>query len=120
MPYVSVEKCSVLSHLASVLFPPWCDREKAVFVMLTFALDAGGDENTEYLTVAGFASSMKDWDDFSVKWKSRLDKDGIAFFRTVDANSFRGPFQHWFDRQDREELRRALFSDLMCLIQSHT
>ena len=51
--------------------------------MLTLAFDAGGDDGTDYMTVAGFASSLADWDHFSEKWKARLDRDGIAFFRAV-------------------------------------
>jgi len=96
------------------------DREKAIFAMLTFAFDAGGDDATDYLTVAGFASSTEDWDEFSKKWKARLDQDGIGFFRAVDAASFRGPFEHWRELPNRESLRRALFTDLMELIKSHT
>lgn len=87
--------------------------------MLTFAFDAGGDDGTDYMTVAGFASSQKDWDEFSQKWKSRLENDGIDFFRAVDAASFRGPFKHWRDLPNRERLRRALFADLMELIKSY-
>jgi hypothetical protein len=64
------------------------DRDKVIFVMLTFAFDAGGDDGTEYVTVAGFASSSKDWGEFSVKWKARLNKEGIEFFRAVDALVF--------------------------------
>jgi len=86
---------------------------------LIFAFDAGGDDGTDYMTVAGFASSAKDWDEFSQKWKSRLQKDGIEFFRAADAASFRGPFEHWRHLSDRERLRRALFADLMELIKSH-
>jgi hypothetical protein len=72
--------------------------------MLTFAFDAGGDDATELITVAGFASSAKDWDSFSVPWKQRLAQDGIEFFRAVDVNSFRGPSEHWFDKPNREAL----------------
>jgi hypothetical protein len=111
---------SPIRHLASILWPPWIGRSKALLVMLTFAFDGGGDAGTEYMTVAGFASSVDDWDDFSVKWKSRLDRDGIEFFRTVDANSFRGPFEHWRDLPNKNQLRRALFADLIDLIKSHT
>src|SRR5713101_3789943 len=88
--------------------------------MLTFAFDAGGDDGTEYMTVAGFASSAKDWDEFSQKWKARLEMDGIAFFRALDANSFRGPFEHWRDLPNKIELRQALFADLMDLIVRNT
>jgi hypothetical protein len=71
------------------------------------------------LTVACFASSAKDWDSFSVAWKQRLAQDGIEFFRAVDVNSFRGPFEHWFDKPDREALRRSLLSDLMEILKAH-
>jgi hypothetical protein len=120
MPYVS-EECSPIRHLAAILWPPWVDRERAVFAMLTLAFDAGGDLGTDYLTVAGFASSMSDWDSFSTKWTERLNQDGIAFFRAVDANSFRGPFEHWreLSETERVERRKSLFSDLMDIIHSH-
>jgi hypothetical protein len=87
--------------------------------MLTFAFDAGGDGNTEYLTVAGFASKKTHWDEFSDKWCARLQRDNIKFFRAVDANSLRGPFEHWRGLPNRKQLRRALFADLMDIIKSH-
>jgi hypothetical protein len=108
-----------IRHLATILWPPWLDRAGAIFAMLTFAFDAGGDEATDYLTVAGFASSTDDWDEFSKKWKARLDRDGIEFFRATDLASFQGPFAHWHDLPDRNELRRALHGDLMGLIHSN-
>ena len=90
--------------------------------MLTFAFDAGGDDSTAYMTVAGFASSTEHWDEFSKKWKARLDRDGIEFFHTIDANNFRGPFKHWYSlpNNEREGLRRSLFEDLMKIIQGNT
>lgn len=87
--------------------------------MLTAAFDAGGDECTPVLTVAGFASSADDWRKFSDLWSSRLALDKIAYFRAVDAAFFRGPFQNWRNRADREALRRSLFSDLMEILKSH-
>ncbi len=87
--------------------------------MLTFAFDAGGDDATDYLTVAGFASSTDDWDEFSKKWNARLERHGIAFFHATDLASFQGPFEHWHDLPDRDELRRALYGDLMDLIHSY-
>lgn len=113
---------SSLYHLASILWPPHIDRQSAIFLMLTLAFDAGGDKLTDYLTVAGFASSVEDWDTFSIKWQERLDREGISFFRAVDANNFRGPFEHWRElpEPNRVKLRENLFRDLMGLIHSHT
>jgi hypothetical protein len=86
---------------------------------LTAVFDASGDENTEVLAMAGFLSSENDWKSFSEKWSERLAKDGVDFFRAVDAATFRGPFQHWRHRKDKETLRRSLFSDLMEILKSH-
>ena len=86
---------------------------------LIFALDAGGDDATDFITVAGFASTERDWEEFSQQWKARLNQDGIEFFHAVDAAGFRGPFKHWRERPDREQLRRALFGDLMDIIKRH-
>lgn len=116
------ENYSPIRHLSSVIWPPWMDRERATFLMLTFAFDASGDEKTTYMTVAGFVSSTKHWDEFSERWKARLNRDGIEFFRAVDANNFRGPFSHWqqLPEGEREKLRQALFGDLMAIVQANT
>jgi hypothetical protein len=115
------ERHGSIYRLASILWPPWIDREKAILLMLTLAFDAGGDDGTDYMTVAGFASSVTDWDSFSEKWKARLGRDGISFFRAVDANSFRGPFEHLRElpEEKRVEIRKHLFTDLMDIIHSH-
>jgi len=57
--------------------------------MLTFAF-AGGDDATDHMTVAGFASSTSDWDEFSKKWKARLDRDGIESVFSVVGPSQKG------------------------------
>jgi|SRR5271170_6852236 len=87
--------------------------------MITGAFDASGDKKTATLAVAGFVSSENDWRDFSKAWSERLSKDGIAFFRAVDAASYNGPFEHWRDKADRDELRKLLFQDLMDILKSH-
>lgn len=87
--------------------------------MLTGAFDASGDKKSAVLAVAGFVSSEKNWRDFSKAWSERLAKDDIEFFRAVDAASYNGPFEHWKERTDRDDLRRALFRDLMNILKSH-
>jgi hypothetical protein len=87
--------------------------------MLTCVFDAGGDDKTPFLTVAGFASSAKDWDSFSFAWKKRLDMDGIEYFHAADLDSFHGPFRHWQNRPDRKELSRSLCGDLMDILKQN-
>ncbi len=89
--------------------------------MITGAFDASGDSKTTVLTVAGFIASEDDWREFSEQWGKRLKDDGIEFFRAVNLTNFSGPFRHWQDKpaQEREELRRALSSDLMDILKRH-
>jgi hypothetical protein len=95
------------------------NRDEAVFVMLTCAFDAGGDDRSPFLTVAGFASSAEDWDLFSAAWRKRLEQDDIEYFHATDLDSFHGPFRHWENRPDRKQLSRCLCNDLMNILKSH-
>lgn len=106
-----------LWQLASIGCPWWLDPGKVIMAMLTGAFDASGDKSTAYYCVAGFASSESDWRGFSEAWSKRLAKDGIEFFRAVDAAFFTGPFLHLSERPDKEDIRKALFSDLMDILK---
>jgi hypothetical protein len=86
---------------------------------LTAVFDASGDKRSEVLAVAGFLSSESDWASFSEQWSRRLAEDHVKFFRAVDAAAFHGPFEHWKDRPNREELRRELSNDLMDILKRH-
>jgi hypothetical protein len=87
--------------------------------LLSFALDAGGDTATPVFTVAGFCSGEEDWQRFSELWSERLCRERIAYFRAAEAAHFRGQFQPFHDRTDRNEWRNALFSDLMDILKGH-
>ena len=87
--------------------------------LLSFALDVGGDEFRPVYTVAGFGSSEKDWQSFSEMWTERLGREGITYFRAVEAAHFRGQFKPFHDRPDRESWRRRLFEDLMDILKRH-
>ncbi len=120
MPPLSEDCCySPIRHLATILWPPWLDRENAILAMVTFAFDASGDDSRPYLTMAGFASSAKDWDDFSAAWSERLKQDDIEFFHAADLDGFWGPFKHWQDNPDRRTLRKNLCADLMNILKRH-
>jgi len=108
---------SPIQHLVSIVCPPWIERGKTLLAMLTAAFDAGGDEATPILTVAGFVSGANDWDNFSRQWKARLAVDGITYFRAVEAAHFRKQFQPWHDLPDRDKRRRDLFADLMEILK---
>lgn len=107
---------SPIQHVASILSPRLAEWGEVQLVMLTAAFDAGGDEARPILTVAGFVSSAKDWDEFSRLWKERLAVEGIEYFRAVEAAHFRKQFQPWHDNPNKEAWRKQLFSDLMDIL----
>ncbi len=84
--------------------------------MFSAAFDASGTDATPVLTVAGFISSVKEWDDFSTKWEERLAVDGISYFRAVEFAHSRGQFQGWEDQKSRHI---RLSSDLMEILIPH-
>jgi hypothetical protein len=85
--------------------------------MFTACFDASGHESDQkHLTVGGFISSAKDWEDFSVAWKDRLQRDGLSYFHMNEFAPSTGPFSHF---KNQELKRRALFGDLMGLIRTH-
>jgi len=90
-----------------------------ILTMLSFALDVGSDESRPVYTVAGFGSSEKDWRSFSELWTERLGREGITYFRAVEAAHFRKQFQPFHNRPDREVWRKRLFEDLMDILKRH-
>jgi hypothetical protein len=92
----------------------WSD----VLMGLMGSFDASGDESSQLImVVAGFVSSAKDWGEFSEKWVERLKRDGITCWHMKEFSGSQGEFSHLKGDEPR---RRALQSDLMDLIISHT
>jgi len=50
-------------------------------------------------------------------WSQRLEREGILFFRAVDAAHFRGQFERFRDMPDRVAWRNQLFADLMDILK---
>jgi hypothetical protein len=85
---------------------------------MTVAFDASGDESSQLImVVAGFMSSAKDWEDFSIKWVSRLKEDDLTYMHMKEFAHSAGQFSVGW--KGEEERRRRLLSDLMALITSH-
>jgi hypothetical protein len=85
--------------------------------MLSAAFDASGSKHDKpILVVAGFIASVDDWIDFDKEWKSRLDLDNVAYFH---ANEFAHSIEQFDGWRGKETKRRALYSDLIGIIQGH-
>ena len=53
------------------------------------------------------------WRDFREQWLQRIKKDGIEFFRAVDAASSQGPFVHWQNLENKARYSsRQIFNSI--------
>src|SRR5439155_6175636 len=86
--------------------------------MLQTAFDASGHEaDQSCIAVAGYISRAEDWEKFDEKWRERLSRDGLAYFRMSDYSQNVDQFAdkaYWtFDR------RKTLIVDLIAIIEAH-
>jgi len=109
--------CLSMRELASI-------TECEYFAMLIKAyIDDSKDEKQERFAVAGaFLGFQKNWSKLYPKWKRRLNKDGLKYFRSTEYYSLRGEFARYRDPikypvpTGREEAKR-LRDDLDTIIQ---
>jgi hypothetical protein len=74
------------------------------------AFDASGHESDRLImVVAGFVSSGDEWAKFTTKWKERLGRDALEYFRLSE-------FIRW---AADEAKKRALVRDLIGIIEPH-
>ena len=90
--------------------------DTAPFQMIV-SLDASGKEdNQPALAVAGFVSSAADWEEFTVRWKARLEADGITCFHAVEFAQCVKQFAHLKGDEPR---RMRLSGDLMNILKTY-
>ena len=85
--------------------------------MLSSFFDESGDEQDPKSKICGMAgciASSVQWDKFSIKWKDRLDRDGLAYFHMKEYAHSTGIFTEWKGDEPR---RRLLLGDLWDLIE---
>ena len=61
--------------------------------------DSGTDLKSDVAVVAGYLSSVANWESFAKSWQSLLNEYGINRMRRTDLEGFHGEFQSW--NQDR-------------------
>jgi hypothetical protein len=103
-----VSSCGDLSEILAVMLSP---------ARLIGAFDASGKADRSCLVVAGFISSLKDWEAFDTSWRKRLAADELTYFHMADLAGCREEFSKGW--KDDEPRRRALLSDLVGIIQAH-
>lgn len=86
-----------IGYFADLIFSP---RREGSFVVIApiqtvdCFLDESSDETRkDIFCVGGFVAHRDFWKAMQTLWVSRLDQDGIDYFRTSDCKSLSGPFE---------------------------
>lgn len=79
-----------LSDLGRIIF----GSKGGMFCMLACNIDDSADGKRQIVfSVAGFVGYPEVWDDLKGKWKMRLDREGLDYFRTTDCLYLENEFQ---------------------------
>lgn len=106
---------SAVKHLAQSLFLSGWKGSQLVALAAYFDC-SGHEDDQEFVVVAGFISSGKEWDKFETLWTERLKADGLDYFHAVEFAHSTKQFAGWRNQEDR---RRTLGCDLMNIIKRH-
>lgn len=89
--------------------------------MFTAYFDASGkEERSNRVIVAGFISSTKGWGEISEKWKIRLNREGVNYFRAADAQSREGECRTAWKNLSNDAWhakREQLWNDLLDILE---
>jgi hypothetical protein len=66
-------------------------------LVVAYIDDSADGKRERVVLAASFMSSPEEWDKLSVRWKERLGRDGLAYFRSTECRSLRGEFQRFRD-----------------------
>jgi hypothetical protein len=73
-----------------------------LIVIFSAYFDASGHpDETEVLTVAGYAAAVDSWMRFDREWQGILDLEGVTAFHMTDFASNKGEFVLWKDKTER-------------------
>jgi hypothetical protein len=60
------------------------DAEQIMVMILTAYADESGTHSPEYQMLAGYVSTLGQWNVFDRKWKKRLAREGLSYFHSVE------------------------------------
>lgn len=106
----------ILRHIGKAVFFS-SHRDSYLMALFSVYFDASGNKRETTLTVVGFVSSVKKWDQFNTHWSAVLKREGIKSMHMTDFVSSVGEFSSWKGQSDR---RRAFIADLADCIRRYT
>jgi len=101
---------SAVRHLAHSVS---LNHEPASRFMAMFAAyfdESGTHEGSPAVAVAGFISTVEQWQCFEKEWQDILNEAGIEFFHMADHQNRHGPYRDWDDLKHRRILERFIIT----------
>ena len=90
-------------------FPRDVRRNRWITVAQGFIDDSGSEPSKPIFVLAGFLSDVERWERFSDKWQERLhERPSIAYFKMQEANSLKGQFLRWKERDRNLKVRQLI------------
>ena len=84
-----------------------------VTMLKAFVDDSGSGGDSKWFVLAGYAGTVEQWDLFDSLWLEALNRHPrIEYFHAAEAESCRGPFQGWDEKQ-----RNAKIDSLIDVIE---
>jgi hypothetical protein len=84
--------------------------------------DSADEKRQKVFVVAGFVADTREWFEVERLWNSRLERDGLRYFRASEHNSLTGEFRNLVTLHGpskAREIATEVFTDLKAIIKSH-
>lgn len=80
-------------------------------VMFTAYIDESGThKNSQAIAVAGYVSTVDQWQRFEDEWKDILSVGDLSFFHMADYEARQGPYKDWDNSKRRRILERLILT----------
>ena len=89
-------------------------KDRLVLALHAYFDDSGTHAGSEAVTVAGYISTVEQWDMFTREWAAVLAEWGLGCFHMTDFANKVGKYREWSDQE-----RRFRFGRLVSIINRH-
>lgn len=83
--------------------------------MITCYFDEAGGKDQEFVVVAGWASTVEQWERFAIDWRLMLAKHGVPYLHMKEYSASKGSYRKW---KGQEGTRAAFLRDSADVISS--
>jgi hypothetical protein len=105
---------SALEHLGRSILGSRYSPD-GLFLMMTCYFDESGGKEHGLTVVAGYVSTIQQWEHFEVDWKLFLISYKVPYFHMAELSQFKGPYAKW---KNSPNFRARFINEAASIIQS--